>query len=167
MSQTTISPTVPNPRPPMISFVAPSGTGKTSLVEKVIAALIESGLNVAAVKHDAHRIELDTEGKDSWRMRQAGASGTILAGKDQLAWMGSPENRPQLGDVVDLFFPQADVVIVEGYRSAGLPTVLVMRPEVSDPTWHRPDPELILATVHPSAVEETVSAVLTHIGSIG
>ncbi len=150
----------------MISFVAPSGTGKTSLVEQVIAALIEGGLNVAAVKHDAHRIELDTEGKDSWRMRQAGASGTILAGQDQLAWMGSPEDRPQLGDLVDLFFPRADVVIVEGYRSAGLPTVLVKRPEVNDPTWHQPDPELILTTVHPSAVDETVSAVLTYIASV-
>lgn len=150
----------------MISFVAPSGTGKTSLVEKVIAGLIDSGLTVAAVKHDAHRIELDTEGKDSWRMRQAGASGTILAGQDQLAWMGSPENRPQLGDLVDLFFPQADVVIVEGYRSAGLPTVLVNRPEVSDSTWHQPAPELILTTVHPSAVDETVSVVLAHIASV-
>lgn len=150
----------------MISFVAPSGTGKTSLVERVIAALIKSGLNVAAVKHDAHRIELDTEGKDSWRMRQAGASGTILAGQDQLAWMGSPEDRPELGELVDLFFPHADIVIVEGYRSAGLPTILVKRPEVEDPTWHQPDSKLILLTVHPSAVDETVSALLAHVDSI-
>lgn len=147
----------------MISFVAPSGTGKTSLVEQVITALIETGLDVAAVKHDAHRIELDTEGKDSWRMRKAGASGTILAGQNQLAWMGHAQNRPDLGALVDLFFPTADVVIVEGYRSAGLPTVLVERPEVQDPTWHRPDEERILATVHPSDVTETVAAVLAHI----
>ena len=99
-------------------------------------------------------------------MRQAGASGTILAGQDQLAWMGSPEDRPQLGDLVDLFFPHADVVIVEGYRSAGLPTVLVRRQEIKDPTWHQPASELILATVHPSAVDETVSAVLAHIASV-
>lgn len=150
----------------MISFVAPSGTGKTALVVETIAALIERGLDVAAVKHDAHRIELDTEGKDSWRMRQAGASGTILAGQNQLAWMGNEDRRPQLGDLVDLFFPEADVVIVEGYRSAGLPTILVSRPEVEDPTWHHPAEELILATVHPTEVDKTVDVVLTHIASI-
>ena len=150
----------------MITFVAPSGTGKTALVEKVISALIRRGLDVAAVKHDAHRIELDTEGKDSWRMRQAGATGTILAGQNQLAWMGNEDRRPELGQLVDLFFAQSDVVIVEGYRSAGLPTVLVQRPEIDDPTWHRPAEELILATVHPDEVDRTVEVVLAQIAEL-
>lgn len=150
----------------MISFVAPSGTGKTSLVEKVIAVLIEQGLDVAAVKHDAHRIELDTEGKDSWRMRAAGATGTILAGQNQLAWMGSADRRPELGSLVDLFFAEADVVIVEGYRSAGLPTILVQRPEVEDPTWHAPSADLVLLTAHPDDVTETVDVILAHVASV-
>ncbi len=160
-------PTTQGQRPPTISFVAPSGTGKTALVELVITSLIERGLDVAAVKHDAHRIELDTEGKDSWRMRQAGATGTILVGKNQLAWMGTEDRRPELGELIDLFFSQADVVIVEGYRSAGLPTVLVHRPEVHDPTWHRPTEDLILAAVHPNDVDRTVEIVLDHISTLG
>lgn len=150
----------------MISFVAPSGTGKTTLVERVIAELIIRGLDVAAVKHDAHRIELDTEGKDSWRMREAGATGTILAGQNQLAWMGQPDRRPSLLQLVDLFFAESDIVIVEGYRSAGLPTVIVHRPEVQDPTWHQPDPKRVLATVHPDEVEKTVELVLAHVESL-
>lgn len=151
------------PLPPMISFVAPSGTGKTTLVEQVIAALTASGLTVAGVKHDAHRIELDTEGKDSWRMRKAGAD-TLLVGANQLAWMSDETQSPPLDALVELFFADADLVIVEGYRSAGLPTVLVERSEVSDPTWHRPTSH-ILATVHPSEVNQAVAAVLAHIGS--
>ncbi len=149
--------------PPMISFVAPSGTGKTTLVEQVIAALTARGLKVAGVKHDAHRIELDTKGKDSWRMREAGAE-TLLVGENQLAWMSNEGTAPPLEALVSLFFADADVVIVEGYRSAGLPTVLVQRPEVQDPTWHRPAEERIIATVHPGDIDDTVAVVLSHLG---
>ena len=147
----------------MVSFVAPSGTGKTTLVEQVIARLADNGLRVAGVKHDAHRIELDTEGKDSWRMRKAGAD-TLLVGANQLAWMSDSTPSPPLERLVSLFFADADVVIVEGYRSAGLPTVLVERAEVNDPAWHRPTSE-ILATVHPSAVDAAVAAVVAHIAN--
>ncbi len=149
--------------PPMISFVAPSGTGKTTLVEGVIARLCAQGLVVAGVKHDAHRIELDTEGKDSWRMRKAGAD-TLLVGTNQLAWMSDNTEAPALDDLVRLFFAGADLVIVEGYRSAGLPTVLVERPEIHDPSWHRPDSDRIIATVHPGDIDETVGIVRQHLG---
>ena len=142
----------------MISFVAPSGTGKTTLVEQVIRHLIAGGVRVAGVKHDAHRIELDTEGKDSWRMRKAGAD-TLLVGANQLAWMSDATPSPPLDQLVEMFFADADVVIVEGYRSAGLPTVLVERPEVSDPTWDRPTSQIV-ATVHPSDIDQAVQAVL-------
>jgi len=151
------------PLPPTISFVAPSGTGKTTLVEQVIRQLTAGGLRVAGVKHDAHRIELDTEGKDSWRMRKAGAD-TLLVGANQLAWMSDETESPPLDKLVELFFSTADVVIVEGYRSAGLPTVLVERSEVRDPTWHRPTSQIV-ATVHPSEIDRAVEAVLAHIAA--
>ena len=148
--------------PPLVSFVAPSGTGKTTMVERVIGALTERGLRVAGVKHDAHRIELDTEGKDSWRMRKAGAE-TLLVGQNQLAWMSDDGTAPPLDALVELFFADADIVIVEGWRSAGLPTILVRRPEVDDPTWHRPDEARILATVHPDNVDDAVAVVLAQL----
>ena len=59
--------------PKVYSFIAWSGTGKTTYLERLIAALKARGLRVAAVKHDAHRLELDREGKDSWRFARAGA----------------------------------------------------------------------------------------------
>lgn len=149
----------------MISFVAPSGTGKTTLVEQIIATLHQRGLRVAGIKHDAHRIELDTEGKDSWRMRKAGAD-TLLIGDNQLAWMSDNTEAPSLPSLVELFFADADVVIVEGYRSAGLPTILVERPEVSDPTWQRPHAK-ILASVHPSDLDGAIAAVDRHLASLG
>ncbi len=141
--------------PPMVSFVAPSGTGKTTLVSAVIGDLIVRGLRVGAVKHDAHRIELDTEGKDSWRHRAAGAE-SLLVGANQVAWMSDDGEPPPLQDLVRLFFPTVDIVIVEGYRSAGLPTIRVRRPEVDDPTWLLSEQALVLATVHPDERSRTV-----------
>lgn len=137
----------------MVSFVAASGTGKTTLLEGVIGALTARGYRVGAVKHDAHRIELDTKGKDSWRLRQAGAAGTALVGTDQLAFFSGGAPVPDLAQVVALLFSDADLVLVEGFRSAGLPTVLVERPDHVDGSWEPPDPAVVLLTVEPGEVD--------------
>ena len=52
---------------PIVSIVGTSGSGKTTLLVKVISELVSRGYRVATLKHDAHRFEIDKEGKDSWR----------------------------------------------------------------------------------------------------
>lgn len=143
----------------MVSFAGPSGTGKTTLLEGVIAALKQRGHRVGAVKHDAHRIELDTEGKDSWRLRRAGADVTLLMGRDQLAWFGTDRPPPDLRHVADLLAADADIVLVEGFRSAGLPTIVVQRADHRDGRWETPDPDLILLTAHPDQVREVTDLI--------
>ena len=59
---------------PIISFVGLSNSGKTTLIERVIPELVRAGYKVATVKHSGHGFDLDTEGKDSWRHKRAGAS---------------------------------------------------------------------------------------------
>lgn len=147
---------------PVFCFTAPSGTGKTTLLTAVIRGLTERGYRVAAIKHDAHRIELDTEGKDSWRLRRAGAVDTVLMGENQLAWMGTQSSLPALDTVLSLLADRADVVVVEGFRSAGFPTILVERPEIHDPAWRRPDADNIILTVHPDDVDVVVDHVITN-----
>ena len=58
---------------PVIGFAAFSGTGKTTLIEKIVRNLKAQGFRVAVIKHDAHKFEIDKEGKDSWRFSKAGA----------------------------------------------------------------------------------------------
>ena len=149
--------------PPLVSFVGPSGTGKTSLLEGVIAELTARGHRVAAVKHDAHRIELDSEGKDSWRFRQAGAAHTLLMGADQVAWFGAERPAPGIEAMVAAFAADSDLVLVEGFRSAGLPTIVVARSEHRDDRWEPPDPALVLATVRPDRVTEVADLLVARV----
>lgn len=155
-----------NPAVDAVSFVAPSGTGKTTLIAAVIEGLTARGVRVGAVKHDAHRIELDAEGKDSWRLREAGAVETVLAGANQMAWMSSGSGVPTLADLLVLMSDQVDLVLVEGFRSAGLASIVVERPEVPKKNWQPPPPDLILATVHPSDAA-TVIELLTETYGLG
>ena len=71
--------------PPILSFVGRSNSGKTTLIERVIPELTRAGYRVATVKHAGHGFELDTEGKDSWRHKQAGANTVIVISKGSLA----------------------------------------------------------------------------------
>ena len=65
---------------PILSFVGRSNSGKTTLIERVIPMLVRAGYKVATVKHAGHGFDLDTEGKDSWRHKQAGASSACPSG---------------------------------------------------------------------------------------
>lgn len=145
----------------MVSFVAPSGTGKTTLLEGVIAGLVARGHQVGAVKHDAHRIELDTEGKDSWRLRAAGAEATLLMGRDQFAFFANEAQVPSLPQIASLLFSDMDLVLVEGFRSADLPTVLVTRADHVDDRWEAPDQARVLITVGPEQVEPVIELLVS------
>ena len=70
---------------PTLAFAAYSGTGKTTLIEKVIQNLKHHGLRIAVIKHDGHRFEIDHEGKDSWRFSEAGADISIISSAEQTA----------------------------------------------------------------------------------
>ena len=108
--------------PKVYSFVAWSGTGKTTYLEGLIAALKARGMRVAAVKHDAHRFDIDREGKDSWRFARAGAEVVAVADAEKCAVM---EYRPlHLAELLARLH-DVDIVLVEGWHAeAGRPIVL-------------------------------------------
>ena len=69
----------------IVCFVGRSNSGKTTLIERLIPVLIGAGYRVATVKHAGHGFELDTEGKDSWRHKRAGASAVVVLSKGSMA----------------------------------------------------------------------------------
>ena len=121
-------------KPPTLSLVAKSGTGKTTLAEKLIAELKRRGYRVGALKHDAHRFDIDLEGKDSWRLTQAGADTMLISSKAKLAMvkMNPDGQEPDLADVVNHYFSDVDIVITEGFKKSAMPKIEVHRKERSN-----------------------------------
>ena len=112
---------------PAIAIVGRHNSGKTTLIEKVIAELTRRGSDVGSIKHHSHLgIEVDYPGKDSYRHREAGATETVIAAPDLLARIRTLTHEVECSDIIATM-PGHDIVVVEGYRKSGLPTIEVMR----------------------------------------
>lgn len=108
--------------------------GKTGLVERLVAEIAARGLTVSTVKHTHHAVDIDREGTDSFRHRQAGATEVALASAARWAVMhelrGAPE--PPLEALLRRLAP-VDLVIAEGYKRAGHPKIEVWRRAAGHP----------------------------------
>jgi len=112
---------------PAIAIVGRHNSGKTTLIEKLIAELVSRGYDVGSIKHHSHvGFEIDYPGKDSYRHRAAGASETVISAPGQMARVQSLEGEIECSDILKTM-PGHDIVIVEGYRKSGLPTIEIMR----------------------------------------
>src|SRR3974390_2783789 len=106
-----------------VSFVAKSGTGKTTLLEKVIAELKLRGYRVGVIKHDAHRFDIDHPGKDSHRLTQAGADTMLISSPEKLAVVKKHPVSPPIEELIATYFNDVDVVLTEGFKKSGLPKI--------------------------------------------
>jgi molybdopterin-guanine dinucleotide biosynthesis protein MobB len=127
-----------------ISFVAKSGTGKTTLLEKVIGELKNRGYKVGVIKHDAHQFDIDHPGKDSYRLTAAGADTMLISSPAKLALVKRHPASPSLDELLETYFTDVDLVVTEGFKKSGLPKIelhrkersstLICRGEENDPT---------------------------------
>lgn len=130
--------------PPIVCFVAPSGTGKSTAIVRLLPVLAARGLRVGVIKHDAHRVSFDAPGKDTWRFRQAGAYRAVIAGDHEVALFAAPGPGPATpAALAEAFLGDADLVLAEGYRTSGLPCVRVYRRDGPRIDAWTPPPEVI------------------------
>ena len=138
---------------PVLGFVAPSGTGKTTLLRALIPLLRQAGLRVGVVKHTHHDFEIDVPGKDSYELRKAGASETILASGTRWALISErgTEGDPGLTAVLERFDPaRLDLILVEGFKGAAIPKIELNRAGRDREFLFPGDPDIIaLATDSP------------------
>ena len=114
---------------PAVAIVGRHNSGKTTFIVKLIAELTARGYDVGSVKHHSHPgFEIDIPGKDSFRHREAGATETVIAAPGQLARVRTvpPGQDPECADLV-ASMPGHDIVLVEGFRKSGLPSMEIMR----------------------------------------
>lgn len=112
---------------PAISVVGRHNSGKTTLVVKLISELSSRGFNVGSIKHHGHGdFDIDYPGKDSYRHREAGATETVIASPVKMARVKTLQHEVECSEVV-ASMPGHDIIIVEGYRKSGIPTIEVFR----------------------------------------
>jgi molybdopterin molybdotransferase len=112
---------------PTITFVGRSGAGKTTLLVRLIAELTQRGYRVATVKHHSHdSFDIDRPGKDSWRFARAGSRHIVVSSPHKIAAY-HPLDRELALDEVAAGISDVDLILVEGYKQAGLPTFEVVR----------------------------------------
>ena len=119
--------------PPVFMFVGHSGSGKTALVEKLLPELTARGLKMATIKHAHHRVELDKEGKDSWRYKKAGAVMSMLVTATELQVVADAVDRREPAQLAERFLGEADMVLAEGFSLTPGDKIEVLRRERGKP----------------------------------
>ena len=146
-----------NAQIPLCGFVAYSGTGKTTLLEKLIPLLNSQGIRIGVIKHAHHDFELDHPGKDSYRLRKAGASQTLVASAQRWALITenpAPHLDPDLDALVaQLTQSELDLILVEGFKHVPYPRIELHRPSLGKPLLY-PEDESIIAIASDETIEQ-------------
>jgi molybdopterin-guanine dinucleotide biosynthesis protein B len=124
----------------ILVFSGPSGVGKTTLLEKLLPALVARGLKVGALKHSGHPHPFDRPGKDSARLRAAGAVAVVVQGPAELAYFGPPVIGIR---ALARLLPNVDLVVAESFKTEPLPRVEVHRAEIDRRFLCARDPHVV------------------------
>ncbi|MBU2702363.1 molybdopterin-guanine dinucleotide biosynthesis protein B [Sporomusaceae bacterium BoRhaA] len=130
---------------PVISIVAKSGTGKTTLLEKVIRKLKIDGIRLAVIKHDAHQFTMDQPGKDTWRLAQAGADVVAISSPHKMAMIEKVTTEKSLDEMIAMI-SGVDLILTEGFKRGDKPKIEVFRSTVHQELLCRPDELLAIAS---------------------
>ncbi|MFC0309636.1 molybdopterin-guanine dinucleotide biosynthesis protein MobB [Gallibacterium trehalosifermentans] len=119
---------------PMLGITGYSGTGKTTLLEKLLPLLAEQGIRTAVIKHTHHDVQLDKPGKDSWRMQEAGAKQVIMTCDQRWVLMTETATPVTLNYLAQQFDPQLiDLVLVEGFKHEPIAKIMLHRQALAKP----------------------------------
>lgn len=142
---------------PVLGFAAYSGTGKTSLLVKLIPCLRARGLRVGMIKHAHHDFDIDHPGKDSYELRQAGATQMLIGAPGRWALISErTEPQPlQLQDyIAKLDHEQLDLILVEGFKPEKINKIELYRPSLGKPLLF-PDDDSIIAIATDAVIDDT------------
>jgi len=115
---------------PIVSIVGQSQSGKTVLMEQLIAEFKRRGYKVAALKHSRGGMEIDRPGKDSWKLAQAGSDAVCVSSPDKLALIKNLDHDLDIEEIMPIVGPEFDLVLAEGFRKSKIPKIEVHRKEL-------------------------------------
>ncbi len=119
-------------------------SGKTTLIRKMLPKLVERGYKVATIKHDGHDFESDVPGTDSYYHQKAGAYATAVYSKNR--FMLTKQVQGITKEELMEFFPEADIIIMEGCKNSSYPKIEVVRSANGNRPSSNPEGRFLIAT---------------------
>jgi molybdopterin-guanine dinucleotide biosynthesis adapter protein len=133
---------------PILSFIGNSDSGKTTLLEGVVASLKQRDYKIAVIKH-THDFELEKEGKNSWRLSKAGADTVVVTSPEELAIMKKTDHDFTPQEISRLISGDVDVILTEGFKHGSAMKIEVHRKEQGKELIVPPDQLLAVVTDEP------------------
>ncbi len=143
---------------PLLGFAAFSGTGKTTLLVQLLALFQKQGVRIGVIKHAHHTFDIDHPGKDSYRLRKAGAQQTLIASKNRWALIheNNRPDEPQLGELIARLNPGTlDLILVEGFKDESYPKIELHRPSLGQRLLFPTDDSIMAVATDESAAINT------------
>ena len=146
---------------PMLGFVAYSGTGKTTLLKKLIPILKAKNIRIGMIKHAHHEFDIDVPGKDSYELRKAGAEQMLVSSSQRWALMVETpgQDEAQLDELLEkLDTSKLDLILIEGFKHVDYPKIECHRPKLGHDLICLNDPSIIaLATDQSLALDINIT----------
>jgi molybdopterin-guanine dinucleotide biosynthesis protein B len=116
--------------PPVISVVGRAKSGKTTVLEKIIAELNVRGYSVATIKHTTHTVDVDRPGKDTWRHLHAGSKTTSIISANNIVLIKPVKDNTTPDDIIRLYGEDFDIILIEGFKQSAYPKIEVHRKSI-------------------------------------
>ena len=139
---------------PMVGFLAYSGTGKTTLLIKLISILSGKGIRIGVIKHAHHEFDIDQPGKDSYKLRKAGAKKMLIGSINRWALMVDAEDDQEFSlheHIQRIDQDNLDLILVEGFKLEDIPKIELVRPSLGNDLFF-PDDENVIAVATDEAL---------------
>ena len=131
---------------PILGFCAYSGTGKTTLLTQLIPALTKRGIILGVIKHAHHNFDVDKEGKDSYKLRKAGAKKMLVSSSNRWVLMNENLNDTELtlDQIINRISDDGiDLILVEGFKHESFNKIELHRKAVGKDPMYPSDPYVI------------------------
>ncbi len=128
----------------IISIAGKQNTGKTTLIRELIPKLKERGYRVGTLKYNIREFEIDHEGKDTYKYFHSGADTVALSSQDEVAVIKKVKNSPQMNEIIEKYFNDVSVILVEGCGAEDYPRIKIIDPQKMEIVGKNPNNELLL-----------------------
>lgn len=148
---------------PVIGFSAFSGTGKTTLLKRLLPLLRAQKLRIGVIKHAHCSFDIDHPGKDSYELRHAGADKMLIISSQRMAVVHEFREpmtiQPTLQQALaEIDAEDLDLILVEGFKAAHFPKIELHRPERGKPMMFPNDSDIIAIASNVSARDLNIDA---------